>query len=45
VQDVAAAEGGRLLRFLLLRIGQVPAHANAAELLKLQHVMDATAAI
>jgi len=41
VQGVAAAEGGRLLRVLLLRIGQVPACANAARMLQLQCVMEA----
>lgn len=36
MQDVAATEDGRLLRVLFLRISQVSARANAADVFNLQ---------
>ena len=36
LQDAAAPHGWRLLRVLFVRLGRVPACANAAKLLKLQ---------
>jgi hypothetical protein len=40
LQNVAQAEGGRLLRVLLLRIGSLPAHSRAAQLLSVSASID-----